>query len=164
MVEDTPARRLVAGGIAFNQAALHIIEGDGSGALWAVAFVNLGFAIELSLKGFLLARGCQRSELKKLGHNLIKLLARAEELGFLVKNPELSRYVESVSPGHADLSLRYMEGGPEIMLPSLRDLHQAVRLLSFSCASQGEVFSIEKLREIYDRPAQNKRHSFRAED
>lgn len=115
---DTPGRRLISGGLAFWRAAKLLHEYDREALAWAACFVNLGFAIELGLKGFLREKGLTPAEQKGLGHDLVRAFDKAVEYGFRQDHPIKKVVVTDISPHFADMSLRYLVG-MEVILPRI---------------------------------------------
>ena len=67
-------------------------------------------ALELLLKGFLLARGYDRARLKKIGHNLVDALRAASEEGmheFFDLDPRLEEFVTLLAPLHKRRAFSY---------------------------------------------------------
>jgi hypothetical protein len=88
---DTQGLRLISSGIAFWKAAKLLHEDDPQSLAWAPYFVNLGFAIELGLKGFLREQGMSDAEQKALGHDLAKAFHESLARGFCPTHPLQSK-------------------------------------------------------------------------
>jgi HEPN domain-containing protein len=68
-------------------------------------------AIELALKSYILASGGDLSELRNLGHNLVKALKRAKQLGFTPADKDLKLFVDWLNPYHHNHEFRYPKLG-----------------------------------------------------
>jgi hypothetical protein len=92
-------------------------------------------SIELALKAFLLARGATKPEIasKKLGHNLLPLLAKAKELGLgsaIGVLPEWEHELEQADKLYADKAFEYFHVGTVLARrPSLDVLRQFSKAL-----------------------------------
>ena len=93
--------------------------------------------LELILKGFLCSRGISEKSLKRdFGHNIIKLLDKAEKL-HLTKlcptNQEARQRISLIAPNYADKNLQYFMGDclfkwplPSELLQDVSHLQRAV--------------------------------------
>ena len=98
------------------------------------AYYLIGHSIELSLKAFLVARGCPVNELRKAnkyGHNLDALLseARRRKLGREVTlNRNAEKAIRMLSPTYKGKRLEYMEYG-KYRLPQYRFMRAVAKNL-----------------------------------
>jgi hypothetical protein len=125
---DTQGLRLISSGIAFWKAAKLLHEDDPQSLAWAPYFVNLGFAIELGLKGFLREQGMSDAEQKALGHDLVKAFHESLARGFCPTHPLQSKLAGEINPHYKDMSLRY-QIGVSVDLPLLKDAIYVTQLL-----------------------------------
>ena len=128
------ARHLLAGSHGFFSAAEALINAPG--IFHAPAFyVNLGFAIELSLKGYILARGGTDRELHDLGHDLLAAFKKAVTDGYQPPFDHVRVAVEKLSPIHKNHSIRYLLGG-DVTVPDAHGTLNIVRVHLASIISQ----------------------------
>lgn len=69
-------------------------------------------AIELALKAFLLGKGVSKKDLKKLGHNLEKILKKARDLGlsdFIKITSELEKEISKANKYYSSKDFEYFE-------------------------------------------------------
>lgn len=127
--EDTPGRRLAGGAFAFLRAAELLHEADPASWAWATCYVNIGFAIELALKGFLRERGgLEKEQQHEIRHDLSEAYCRAINRGFQPSHPLQKPLVDDLTPHFKDMSLRYLTG-EWIELPSISEAIGVARLL-----------------------------------
>ena len=126
--KDTPGRRLAGGAFAFLRAAELLHEDDPASWAWATCFVNIGFALELGLKGYIREKGGSEKEQRDLGHDLSKAYQAALDRGFKPSNAYSGWIIEEITPHFKDMSLRYLIGG-EVQLPSISHAIGLTRIL-----------------------------------
>jgi hypothetical protein len=116
---EEQCRLLLTGSTGFYEAAesLHMRGEQGPLMHWPALVVNLNYALELSLKAFILLRTRDRNNLRGIGHDLVRGLAMAIDLGFQPP-PNAVNLVAVTGPPHMDHSLRYLSG-QAIDLPQL---------------------------------------------
>jgi hypothetical protein len=78
-------------------------------------------AIELAGKAFLLANGEGPEEVKKIGHDLVRLFAECRNHGLVLAHPSADWIISLIAPVHADHRLRYMKSG-QTELPHFAEL------------------------------------------
>ena len=127
-INDTPGRRLAGGAFAFLRAAELLHESDPASWAWATCFVNIGFALELGLKGFLRERGFSEEEQVAIGHDLSKAFYAATARGFKPSHPLQRPLMDELSPHFKKMSLRYLDGS-WVDLPAISDAIIVARLL-----------------------------------
>ena len=125
---DTPGRRLAGGAFAFLRAAELLHEDDPASWAWATCFVNVGFALELALKGFIREKGGDEKDQKAVGHDLWQAFLLAIDRGFKPSNAFSAWLVREISPHFKDMSLRYLIGGA-VELPPISQAIGITRLL-----------------------------------
>lgn len=110
------ARLRIANAMGFLKAgdallAQHKSRGDAADMFHTFAFfVNLCFAYELSLKGFLAHRKWAGDEKRDLGHDLQKALVEAVKLGY--QPPAgVAEMIKILGPLSKSLELRYLRAG-----------------------------------------------------
>ncbi|MCE2580715.1 hypothetical protein LDL36_20150 [Komagataeibacter sp. FNDCR1] len=64
-------------------------------------------AIEQAIKGYLLGRGTPQNEVKKLGHNLLKLLRKARAKGLNTSDPNTDTIVTRLNKAGEQAAIRY---------------------------------------------------------
>ena len=84
----------------FHKAACHLSQSINERKLSIAFSTNLlihlhSHSIELALKGFLLAKGCDEAGLRKIGHNLIKAFSKSIENGLAFDSAECGERVRS---------------------------------------------------------------------
>jgi hypothetical protein len=119
---------LAMNALAFLRAAQALIQVDDGSRSWPALYVNLSFAIELSLKAFSRNAGGADEDLKKLGHNLVSGFDKATELGFTPSSSLQRKLVDDLSPSFVDMSVRYGFCG-WIGLPAIPVAMQVTRAL-----------------------------------
>lgn len=93
-------------------------------------------AIELILKSYILASGGDQSELRDLGHNLVKAFKRAKELGFMPAEKDLKLFVDWLNPYHRDHEFRYPKQGfkqvpvAENLIPVIEGTHKQIEAVA----------------------------------
>ncbi len=93
-------------------------------------------AIELTLKSYILASGGDQSELRKLGHNLVKVFKRAKKLGFTPAEKDLKLFVDWLNPYHRDHEFRYPKLGfkrvpvAEDLIPVIEGTHKQITAIA----------------------------------
>ena len=125
---DTPGRRLAGGAFAFLRAAELLHQSDPASWAWATCFVNIGFALELGLKGFIREKGCTEKEQRDVGHDLRKAYELAVAQGYRSSSSLQVRLIEAINPHFQDMSLRYLSG-EWIELPGIPEAIDVARLL-----------------------------------
>jgi hypothetical protein len=73
----------------------------------------LGFALELYLKGYLLAKGEPSKTVKAFGHKLAEMFARAAEMDLPEIN-QLADLIAVVDGPHREFTYRYIDGSAEL--------------------------------------------------
>ncbi len=122
--------RFLAGAYGFFEAAKCLLNANLPGPeRWHPIYVNLCFAIELSLKGFLIFKGVPINTLKyEIGHDLEKAFKVAKEHGYIPHDEQaLPWLISLLSPSHKNTSLRYLSG-IDVELPEKHE--QAVMIVS----------------------------------
>lgn len=80
-------------------------------------YIVLFHAIELGLKAFLLNHGVPEGDLRRYGHDLVKLLQEAKRRGLSLAAPNADDMIEWINEWHCDeVKIRY-EFGTERFLP-----------------------------------------------
>lgn len=102
-------KRLIAAATGWREAARAILSVRvESVVLWPPFYCSLLYSIEMSLKAYLASRGSDRTELKRVGHNLKDLVNLAAERGLPVADQRLTIFI--VQASEKLLELRYLEG------------------------------------------------------
>lgn len=73
----------------------------------APVYVLYAHAIEMVLKSFLLRMGKSKTQLKKISHDLNKLLTEAKGLGLSVSDPDTDNIVSRINEALKNAALRY---------------------------------------------------------
>ena len=126
--KDTPGRRLAGGAFAFLKAAELLHEDDPASWAWATCYVNIGFALELALKGFIREKGGSEKEQRDVGHDLLKAYHHACAQSFRSSHPLQLPLIEELNPHFKDMSLRYLTG-EWIELPGISEAIAVTRFL-----------------------------------
>jgi len=140
---DRPGRRLIGAATAFCRCAQLLHEHDEQSGAWAICFVNLGFAIELGLKGYLRETGGSEKEQRGLRHDLLAAFRLAQSRGFVPSHPAQEQLIVELNPHFKDMTLRYVEG-TVIELPPIEAAIQVVWMLLRELHEQGGVADPEK--------------------
>ena len=90
-------------------------------------YVNLSFAIELSLKAFLSSKGWSDKKIKEVGHDLVKAWNCAVDEGLEICSEDVFDLIKILSDGHNTHKFRYLEW-KSVTLPA--DDHQALDLVT----------------------------------
>lgn len=108
-------------GILWIERQKHILH-------WPALYLNLGYALEISSKAFLLERGYHNDYLlKEVGHDLDIVIIQVERCGVHLDSG-LKEIVSLLNPHFKRQALRYLEGDDQFNLPS--DANQAVTVVS----------------------------------
>jgi hypothetical protein len=120
------AARLFTGSLGFFETARAAYRLDG-GRHWPAFYVNICYAIELSLKAFVAQRGATEKALRhEIGHRLDIALDKAESAGYRPPNGHLRILIGMIGTAHKDHSLRYLEGDVPLVTPEPDETLKAV--------------------------------------
>ena len=108
-------RHLLAGSHGFLKAADLLVNASGQ-LHFPVFCVNLSFAFELSLKGYILASGGTDAEIKTIGHDLLAAFVRATGQGYVPLLAGIRDLIATLALSHTDSSARYLLG-PNLTVP-----------------------------------------------
>lgn len=78
----------------------------------------IGYGMELLLKVAVLLHGGREADTRAAGHDLIKALDRAEELGFRCRTPQVRFAAENLREMHLNHHFRY-GGADQVTMPGL---------------------------------------------
>ena len=78
----------------------------------------IGYGMELLLKVAVLLHGGREGDTKAAGHDLVKALDRAEDLGFRCSTPQVRFVAENLREMHLNHRFRY-GGADQVTMPSL---------------------------------------------
>ena len=110
MTVGTKAKHLFSGGHGFLEAARSLLILKPNGLIhWPAVYVNLCYALELSLKAYIFHRGETEKTLRIIGHDLVVALDTAKRLGYIPPTDKLAELVLLLKDSHKDHSLRYLK-------------------------------------------------------
>jgi len=132
----------LSGAVGFIETAYSIIYISKTKAVfhWPAFYVNLGYAYELSLKGFLANNGWNDEKLRKeIGHDLQKALSESRTSGFVPHSIDVSEAIDVIGPLHKSQSARYLTG-EALQVPA--DHEDALRVASDHLNAVGDQLGI----------------------
>lgn len=103
---------------------------------WPPFFTNVGYALELSLKAYVIHQGGTEDDCRNLGHDLCKAVAEAQRRGLSSPCPEVVDLIEKIRSYHMNHSFRYMKPMDESALPTVEQTLSATNKLFQSIAEQ----------------------------
>jgi hypothetical protein len=89
---------------------------------WSPRFYLQIHAIELAGKAYLLAKGENPDQVKKIGHDLLRLFTECRDQGLVLTHPRADWIINLIAPVHLDHRLRYIKSG-ETTLPNFDELN-----------------------------------------
>jgi hypothetical protein len=102
------AKLFLGNAVGFHIVAKHIAQkNDWATFPWPPFFVNVGHAIELSLKAYILCRGGTEKDCRCIGHDLHNALATACRLGLPTPAASTHDLIDRIEPYYMDHSFRY---------------------------------------------------------
>ena len=118
---DTSAEILLDGAQGYCDSMEVLSERPNKASVDAIGLLA-SHSLELALKSFLLMRGWNEEQLKKVGHDLEKAWIKAAECGLSI-NKTAPFWVRVLSLGHGyPYIYRYPQEGTAIAIPSLDEL------------------------------------------
>ena len=143
---NSQSARLRGQAVGFFKAAQLLFD-DAGAEPWATIFVNLGFAIELGLKSYVVHRGGSERDIRKLGHDLTAALNECSRRGYKPGNSLFPQLIADISPTHKDHSVRYLRG-TGATLPKIPFALAGTGALLVDIHEQSDPPTYEELNEI----------------
>lgn len=121
-------RLLLGNAIGFYQVAECIANGGLSAyVLWPPFFFNIGHALELSLKAYILQRGGTEQDCRKLGHDLEAAMSAAQTRGLLKPHRDVTEFLRKINPPYCDHHFRYLTDIDSSILPTVSHVLDATK-------------------------------------
>lgn len=134
------ARLLLGNSVGFYVAAKCIadaVKPSASQFPWPPFFENTSYAIELSLKAFILCNGGTENECKsQIRHDLKEALKRARQRNLMLADDRVDRIVKQIGRHHKDRKFCYLGGIDERYLPSVPEVIETTRKLLCAISKQ----------------------------
>lgn len=114
------AKLYLGNAVGFHLAAKRIADaGTGIDFPWPPFFATAGYAIELSLKAYILQRGGTERDCRNVGHDLQAAMRKACEHGLQQPCKEITTLLAKIGPYHRHSNFRYMKPVDVSTLPSV---------------------------------------------
>lgn len=115
------AKLLLGNAVGFHMAAKRIADGGiGCDFPWPPFFACIGYALELSLKAYIIQRGGTEQDCQNaIGHDLCKAIEAACARGLTHPDKNVKAFVAKIGPHHRSHSFRYMKPLDVAALPGV---------------------------------------------